>query len=74
MKRRFYQIAKKLKVKILEYTSYREKEMGGLQVYSIKVKIKNRVLLFSDSYFHLSGDQPKVLRQFEQEIKAKQEP
>lgn len=68
MKRKFYQISKRMGFVITSYKSYVSKGMGGLQVFEVKAK-KGKVLLnFSDSYFHLSGDAIKVLKQFEYEL------
>lgn len=73
MKRQFYNIAKRFNCIIFYYKTWREKGMGGLQVYEVKASIGNgKTIYFSDSYFHLSGDAPKVLEMFEIEIKRKQ--
>lgn len=68
MKRKFYQIAKKLGATITSYKTYREPGMGGLQVFEVVANIGDERLNFDDSYFHLSGDAPKVLKQFEFEL------
>ena len=72
MKKAFYKIAKKHNCIIVDYNTYREKGMGGLQVFEVTVALGDgKKLLFTDSYFHLSGDAPKILVQFEYEIKSK---
>lgn len=71
MKRKFGQIAKRLGFTILDYKSFVSKGMGGLHVFEVKAKKGKAVLNFSDSYFHLSGDAPKVLKQFEYELNNK---
>ena len=71
MKRKLYQIAKKYGAAVLSYKSFRSVGAGGLQVFDIKLKKGKRVLNFTDSYFHLSGDAPKVIIQFEEEIKQR---
>jgi hypothetical protein len=69
MKRKFYRIAKKLNVVIVSYKTHAEIGMGGLQVYSIQyITSEGAEYTFDDSYFHLSGDAPKVLEMFEIEV------
>lgn len=68
MKRKFYQIAKKAGYTITSYKSFVSKGMGGLQVFGVRAKKGKTIVNFNDSYFHLSGDAPKVLKQFEYEL------
>lgn len=68
MKRKFFQIAKSYGAKINTYKSFISKGMGGLQVFDIRGKINGRPFVFTDSYFHRSGDAPKVLLQFNNEL------
>lgn len=68
MKRRFYSIANRLGATITSYHTYREVGMGGLQVFHIEYTIGDKHRSFDDSYFHLSGDEHKVLEMFEIEI------
>lgn len=69
MKRQFHQLAQKHNVTITEYKTYREPGSGGLQVFHITYQLQNgKEKQFDDSYYHLSGDAPKVLQQFEIEV------
>lgn len=68
MKRKFVSVAKRLGFEIVKYRSYRSAGMGGLQVFEVLVSKDSKKHFFTDSYFHLSGDAPKIIIQFEHEL------
>lgn len=65
MKKKFFAIAKRLGVTIKEYKSTRLRDVGGAQMFDVRYEVGSRSFHFVDSYFHLSGDAPKVLEMFE---------
>jgi hypothetical protein len=71
MKRKFFKVARDMGVVILKYESGVSRGMGGLQFYHIEYVSNGRHYHFHDSYFHLSGDAPKVIKMFEIEVKGK---
>lgn len=68
MKRKFFVIAKRLGAAIKEYKSTRLRDIGGATMFDIKYEVGGNVFHFVDSYFHFSGDAPKVVAMFEIEV------
>jgi hypothetical protein len=70
MKKKFYEIAKRLRIGIINYKTYVEPGSGGLQVFHLEYVAGGKTRTFDDSYFHLSGDAHKGLEMIEIEATA----